>query len=215
MNKVGNQRCCAENNQADREPVNALGQVFAGRTLVGGVVSVLESQDQSDATFGAGGIVGGDDLSGFQTGSAEVSVMNLPGIESTWSWCCPSREFSALGGYCEGVLGYEVNCCQPTNLDGVEGIVDFDAASGIDNLWSNNENPEQGASCESVAETDKSVNSSSNTEERNGGCCSNQNNNGEINPVASGAVNVVIGHDSNNTAVSLPIFKDLLTQKGI
>jgi len=214
VNKVNNQCECAASYQSQGDQIDLLGGVFASRAFLGGIVSVLLSKDKGDSAFGSRRVVRGDDFAIFKTGSAEVSVVNLSSIESTWSWSTPSGVSAGFGNNGERVLGDKVNGIQPANLDGLEWIMNLDSFAGVNNFGANNKNPEQSTSCEGIAEANQTISYKTCVEEGNGSAQSNQSYNRKVSPAASGAINVVFGHVSNTTSTLLQKSEYLLTKKG-
>ena len=215
MNEVVKQRNQAANQQTNGEPIGLSSVVFASRTVDLGMLSVSQSQDQSNTAFGSGGVAGSDDLSGFQSGTSEVELMHSSGIEATTGWCCPSGDFASFRNNGEGVFGDEVFGFQPADFDGAEGIVNFDALVSVNQLWSDYENPEQAKNGQSIGQADQTISGLTNYEESS--CCAatNQGNHGKINPVTSGSENVIVRHVPKTIAVKQVNSKDLDTQKGI
>ena len=177
--------------------------------------SVAESQDQCNTAFGSGGVAGSDDLSGLQSGSPEVELMHPSSVEAATSWCCPSGNLGGFGNNGESILGDEVIGSEPADLDGAEGIVDFDALVGVNQLGSDYENPEQAQDGQSVGKADQAISGLTNYKERS--CCAatNQSNDSKINPVTSGSENVIVRHVPKTIAVKQNNSKDLDTKKGI
>ena len=215
MNEVVEQRNQAAYQHSNGEPIGLSAVVFASRTVDLGMFSMTESQDQSNTAFGSGGVAGSDDLSGLQSGSPEVELMHPSSVEAATSWCCPSGNLGGFSNDSESVLGDEVIGFEPADLDGAEGIVDFDALVGVNQLGSDYENPEQAQDGQSVGKADQAISGLTNYKERS--CCAatNQSNDSKINPVTSGSENVIVRHVPKTIAVKQVNSKDLDTQKGI
>jgi hypothetical protein len=214
VNKVNNQRERAASYQGQGDQIDFLGGVVASRAFLGGMVSVLLSKDKGDSAFGSRRVVRGDDFAIFQTGSAKVSVVNLSSIESARSWGTPSGVSAGFGNNSERVLGDEVDCSQPADLDSLEWIMNLDSLAGVDNFGANYENPEQSTGCEGVAEANPAISYKACVEEGKGSTQANQGYNRQVSPAASGAINVIIGHVSNTTSTHLEKSEYLLTKKG-
>ncbi len=215
MNEVVKQRNQAANQQTNGKPIGLSSVVFASRSVDLGMLSVSKGQDQSDTAFGSRGIAGSDYLSGFQTGASEVELMHSSGIEAAAGWCCPSGDFAGSNDNSEGVFGDEIFGFEPTNFDGAEGIVDFDALVSVNQLGSDYKYPEQSKDSQGIGQANQAI--SGLTSYKESSCCAatNQSNNGKINPVTSGSENVIVRHVPKTIAVKQVNSKDLDTQKGI
>lgn len=209
------QRYNADCTESQSQPVDLFDQVIASSTLFDSFFAVLVGQDQSDTAFGSRGVAGSDNFTGFQSGSSVVRVVESSGVESTGSWGSPSGVGGVLNQNGEGVLGYEVIGSKPTNLDGSEWVMNFDTNFGEDNLWMNNQNPEDGAKCKTIDEGNETFFGLSDVKESTGGQSTNKNDDCKIGPVTSWAVNVFVRHDGQTTTVAGQVSKDSVNKEGI
>ena len=209
------QRYYADCTESQSQPVDLFDQVIAGSTLFDSVFAVFVGKNQGDTAFGSRGVTGSDNLSAFQSGASVVRVVQSSAVESISSWGSPSGESRVLNQNGEGVLGYEVISSKPTNLDGSEWVMNFDANFGENNLWVNNQNPEDSTKGKTIDEGYESFFGLSDIEESTGGQSTNKNNDCKIGPVTSWAVNVFVRHDGQTTTVAGQVSKDSVTKEGI
>lgn len=214
MNKVKHERKYAGSYQSQGDQIDFLGDVVAGRTLPGGIVSMFVGKNKRDSAFSSWGVIRRDDFAFFKSGASEVAAVNLSGVEPTWSWSTPSGVFTGLSNNGERVLGGEVLSSEPADLNGSEWVMNFNSFTGVDNFGTNHENPEQSSCGESVADANPAVSHKPSVEETNRNTESDENCNRQISPTTSGAINVIIGHVSNTTSTLLEKSEYLLAKKG-
>jgi len=213
LNKVAKECQCASYNQSYGEPVRSAFHGLACRSFGESRFFVLESKDESNTAFGFGGFAGGNNNSGFKSGSAEIGALDSSRVHSAWSWSCPSGDLFAAGNDSERVLGNEVFSFEPSDNNGVERVMDLNVVICVDDLWANYENPEQGCNCSSVHDANQSIEGFVYSQVANGNKDSDCKNSPEVNPVSSCSVEVV-AHDPNSTAPKNSFYSDLLVEKG-
>jgi hypothetical protein len=108
----------------------------------------------------------------------------------------------------------EFDNAQPTNLDGIEWVVNSDAFGSENYLWSNNEQPENTQQGSGVHDADNSVFESTCNVEADSSHATDQQNNAEVNPGGSGAINVSLGHVNHATPEAFENLSYLLAKKG-
>jgi hypothetical protein len=209
------QRYNADCTESQSQPVYLFDQVITGSTLFDGVFAMFVGKNQGDTAFGSRGITWSDNLSAFQSGASVVRVVQSSGVEAAGSWCSPSGVSDVSNQNGEGVLGNEVISSKPTNLDGSEWVMNFDANFGENNLWVNNQNPENRTKRETIDEGNSSFFGLSDVKESTGGQSTNKNDDCKISPVTSRAVNVFVRHDGQTTTVAGQVSKDSVTKEGI
>jgi len=205
----------ADCTESQSQPVDLFDQVIAGSTLLDGIFTMFIGKDKSNTAFGSRGITWSNDFTSFQAGSSVVRVMQSSGVEAAGSWSSPSGVSGVLNQNGEGVLGYEVIGSEPTDLNGAEWVMNFDANFGENNLWVNNQNPENRTKSETIDEGNSSFFGLSYVKESTGGQTTNKNNDRKIGPVTSWAVNVFVRHDGQTTTVVGQVSKDSVTKEGI
>lgn len=197
------------------QPVQLLDQMIASRTLLDGILTVLVGKDEGYTGFGSRGVARSNNLSGFQASASVVSVVESSGDKSVSSWGSPSREFGFVHQNGERVLGYEVIGTQPTNLYGSEWVMDFDSSVCEDNLWMNNQNPEDHNCCQAVDDGDVTFINHSSTVERTGSKTADKKNQSKVSPVSSRAINIFVRHDGQTTTSNTKVSKEAVTKEGI
>lgn len=213
MNKVAQECQCASYNQSYGKPVNSGFHALACRSFGEGSFFMLEGENVSNTAFGFGGLTGGDDQSALQGCSSVVGSLNSSRAESTWSWSSPSRDLFASSDDSERVFGDEVFGSVPSDNDDVERVMNFNMVVGVDDLWTNYENPEDCCNSGSIHSADKSIKGLVYNQVGNGNYQADSQNGYEVKPVASCSVEIV-AHDPNSTAPKNSFYIDLLVQKG-
>lgn len=214
VQKISGEQNYAHTNLNQGQPVNFSGQLVDGSAVCNSLVFVSERKYQSNAAFSSWGVVGGDDLSSFQSGTTEVRIVNLSGVEAARSWGTPGGDLFFGGNDRERVTGGEILGAVPADNYGLQRIMDFDALCCVDDLWGNHENPENQTEGEKVQYASDCFCASSCGCEAEGGQSSDEQDDSEVNPVTSGAVNIAFIHDSQTTPVFMAVFSDLATKKG-
>lgn len=214
MTKGENQYSYTDEADDNGLEVNLLDRVVAGGTFLNGVFTVSQSQNHGSATLSSRGVAGSDYLSGFQAGASVVRVMHVFAL-SAGRWSSPSRNLGFLVNNGERVFGYEILGSKPTNLDGNERVVYFDATGCVDNFWLNDEYPKQSSDSKRINEGNESFLKLANSKVRAGGKATNNNDQREVNPSGSRAVNVIVGHEGQTIAGSLKVSTDSVTKEGI
>ena len=215
MTKGKEQNSYAAQAHRNGQPVQLLDQVIASRTLVDGFLTVLVSKDESNAGFGLRGVAGSDNLSGFQSGTSVISVVESPGNESVSSWCCPSGVSGFFDQDGERVFGDEIISSKPTDFNGAEWIMNLNSGGGENNLWVNDENPENRNNSKAVDDGDVSF--------IDHACCiegsSSKSKDGKyqskVNPVSPRAINIFVRHDGQTTTSNTKVSKEAVTKEGI
>ena len=197
------------------QPVQLLDQVIASRTLVDGFLTVLVSKDESNAGFGLRGVAGSDNLSGFQSGTSVISVVESSGNESVSSWCRPSGVPGFLDQDGERVFGDEIISSQPTDFDGAEWIMNLNSGSSENNLWVNDENPENRNNSKAVDEGDVSFIDHACCVERSSSKSKDGKYQSKVNPVSPRAINIFVRHDGQTTTSNTKVSKEAVTKEGI
>ena len=205
----------ADCTESQSQTVDLFDQVIAGSTLLDGIFTMFVGKDKSNTAFGSRGITWSNDFASFQAGSSVIRVMQSSSVEAAGSWSSPSGVSGVLDQNGEGVLGYEVIGSEPTNLNGAEWVMNFDANFGENNLWVNNQNPENRTKSETIDEGNSSFFGLSDVKESTGGQSTNKNDDCKISPVTSRAVNVFVRHDGQTTTVVGQVSKDSVTKEGI
>lgn len=204
----------AQANQ-DGQPVELFDQVIASRTFVDGILAVLVSENQGNATFGARRVTRSNNLPAFQTSSSVVRAMQPSAVESVCCGGSPCGELGILDQDGERVFGYEVISPEPANLDSSEWVMNFNTDLGEDNLWVNNQNPEDCDSGKAVDSGYVSFMGHSSEVVGTRGKSTNDDHQSKVSPVASRAVNVFVRHDGQTTTVDAKVSKDSFTKEGI
>lgn len=213
MNKVAKECQCASYNQSYGEPVRSAFHGLACRSFGESRFFVLESKDESNTAFGFGGFAGRNNQPAFKCCTSVVSSLNSSRTDSAWGWSCPSGDLFTAGNNSERVLGNEVFSFEPANNNNVEWVMDFNVVVGVDDLWTNDENPEDCCNSSSVHSADNSIKRSVYSQIGNGNDQSDDKNSYEVKPVGSCSVEVV-AHDPNSTAPKNSFYSDLLVEKG-
>ena len=213
MNKVAKECQCASYNQSYGEPVNSGFHDLASCAICESSFFVLKSENESNTAFGSGGLTGGDNKSAFKSSSAEVSALNSSRVQSAWSRSCPSGDLSAASYDGERVLGNEVFSFEPSDNNDLERVMYLNVVLGVDNLWANYENPEQGRDRGSVHDANQGFQGFVYSQIRNGNNNSDDKNSYEVSPIASSSVQIV-AHEPNSTAPKNSFYSDLLVEKG-
>ena len=206
INGVEQKRNAAQTNGYG-QPVDAFDQVVASSTLSYGFLTVFVSKDKSNARFGPRGVARSDNFPSFQSSSPVVGWVMLPGIESIGSWGSPSRELGFFYDNRERIFGYEVIGSEPTNLDVSEWIMNLDTFLGEDHLRVDHKNPEDGHGSQAVDDSHVSFEGHSGVVERSCSEAADENNQSKVSPVSSGAINVFVGHNGQNTTSSTKVSK--------
>ena len=215
MTKGKEQNSYAAQASSNGQPVELFDQVIASRTLLDGILTVLVSKDESNTGLGFRGVARSDNLSGFQSSSSVISVVESSGDESVSSWGSPSRELGFLNQNGEGVFGYEVISSQPTDFYGSEWIMNFDSSVRENNLWVNNQNPEDNNCCKAVDDGDVAF--------INHACCiegtssktTDNKHQSKVSPVSPRAINIFVRHDGQTTTSSTKDSKAAVSKEGI
>jgi hypothetical protein len=215
VNKVEDQYCGADYNQNQTDPVKMFDQGVAARTFSNGFFLSLESKDKSNTALSSWGIARGDDFSALQTGSAEITVVNSSSAESAWSRSCPGSEFFGFSLDGESVFGSDVSNFEPTNLDTLERVEDFNTFIGQDQLWANQESPNEEAGCCGVDQAHDGFLEFTCVNEGTDYQQFDKKDKTKVNPVGSWTINVAFGHVSQTTPSALKDLEDLDTKKGI
>jgi hypothetical protein len=204
----------AQANQ-DGQPVELFDQVIASRTFADGIFAVLDSKNQGNATFGSRRVARSNNLPGLQASSSVVRGMQPSGIKSACCGGSPCGELGILDQDGESVFGYEVISSQPTNFDSSEWVMNLNTCLGENNLWVNNQNPEDCDSGKAVESGYVSFMGHSSEVVGTRGKSTNDNHQSKVSPVASRAVNVFVRHDGQTTTVDAKVSKDSFTKEGI
>lgn len=215
MTKGKEQNSYAAQAHRDGQPVQLFDQVIASRTLLDGFLTVLVSKDESNAGFGFRGVAGSDYLSGFQSGTSVISVVESSGNESVSSWCCPSGVSGFLDQDGERVFGDEIISSQPTDFDGAEWIMNLNSGSGENNLWVNDENPENRNNSKAVDEGDVSFTDHACCIKGSSSKSKDGNYQSKVSPVSSRAINIFVRHDGQTTTSNTKVSKEAVTKEGI
>lgn len=213
MNKVAKECQCASYNQSYGKPVRSGFHALACRSIGESSFFVLEGKNVSNTAFGFGRLTGGDNKSAFQCCSSVIGSLDSSRTDSTWGWSCPCGNLLAAGNHGERVFSDEVFSFEPTDNNDVEWVMDFNVVVGVDDLWTNYENPEDCCDSSSVHSADKSIKRSVYSQVGNGNNQTDGKNSYEVKPVASCSVEVV-AHDPNSTAPKNSFYSDLLVEKG-
>ena len=215
MKKIAEQNYTAANNQYQGNPVELDALVVAGFTLSNGEFFGLQSKNYSNTTLSSRGIAGGDDFAIFQTGAPEVRGANASRTEATWSWCGPSRNLFGFGLDSKSKSAGEIFSLEPTDLDGLEGIVNFNTLMGEYDLRADYENPVNSGNGQRVQCSSDGAGVIGNVYESTGSQSANQEDYREVNPVGTRAINVVFGHVFQTTPDVKSVSEDLDTKEGI
>ncbi|NBQ93163.1 MAG: hypothetical protein EBT82_03645 [Micrococcales bacterium] len=214
MKKVNHQREYAASCQSQGNQIDLFGNVVARRTLSDGTLSMLLGKNKRDSALSSWRVIGGDDFAFFKSGSSEVTVVNLSGVESTWRWSTPSGVFAGGSNYGERVFGGEFVNSKPADNYSSERIVDLNSFSGVNNFGADYENPEQSAGCKGIAYANPTFGYKSRVEKTYRNTKANEDSDTKVNPIASGAINIIIGHVSNTTTTLTEKSEYLLAKKG-
>ena len=215
MTKGIEQNRYAAHASENGEPVQLFDQVIASGTLVDGFLTVLVGKDKSNTGFGFRGVTRSDNLSGFQSGSSVISVVKSFGDESVSSWGSPSRELGFFDQNGERVFGYEVISSQPTNLYGSEWVMNFDSSACEDNLWMDNENPEDHNCSKAVDDGDVAFMNHACCVKRTSSKTTDNKDQSKVSPVSSRAINIFVRHDGQTTTSNTKVSKEAVTKEGI
>lgn len=215
MTKGKQQNSYAAQANRNGQPVELFDQVAASCTLSDGVFAVLVGKDKGNTRFGSRGVARGDNLSSFQTSTSVVRGMVLSGVESVSSWGSPSRESRFLNKNGERVFGYKVIGSEPTNLDGSEWVMNLDSFAGVDDLWVDNQNPEDCHGSKAVDDGDVTFGNHSGGVERYCSKTADNNNHSKVSPVTSRAINIFVRHDGQTTTSTTKVSKEAVTKEGI
>jgi len=215
LTKGKEQNSYAAQASGNGQPVQLFDQVIASRTLLNGVLTVLVGKNQGNTGFGFRGVAGSDNLSGFQTSSSVIRVVKSSGDESVSSWGSPSGELGFFDQNGERVLSYEVISSQPTDFYGSEWIMNLDSSVRENNLWVNNQNPEDNNCCKAVDDGDVAF--------INHACCiegtssktTDNKHQSKVSPVSSRAINIFVRHDGQTTTSNTQDSKAAVTKEGI
>lgn len=197
------------------QPVQLLDQMIASRTLLNGILTVLVGKDKSNTGFGFRRVAGSDYLSGFQSSSSVISVMESSSNESVSSWGSPSGELGFVDQNGERVFGYEVFSSQPANLYGSEWVMNFDSSVCEDNLWVDNENPENHNCRQAVDDGDVAFINHACCIERTSSKTTDKKDQSKVSPVSSRAINIFVRHDGQTTTSNTKVSKEAVTKEGI
>ena len=213
LNKVAKECQCASYNQSYGKPVSSGFQGLASCAICESGFFVLEGKDESNTAFSSGGLTGGDNKSAFKSSSAEVSALDSSRVQSAWSRSCPSGDLSAASYNSERVLGNEVFSFEPSDDNNLEWVMNLNVVLGVDDFWTNYENPEQGRGRRGVHKADQGFQGLVYSQIGNGNNNSDDKNGYEVSPVTSCSVKIVT-HDPNSTAPKNSFYSDLLVEKG-
>lgn len=215
MTKGKEQNSYAAQASGNGQPVQLFDQMIASRTLLDGILTVLVSKDESNTGFGFRGVARSDNLSGFQTSSSVIGVVKSSGDESVSSWGSPSRELGFFDQNGERVLGYEIISSQPADFYGSEWIMNFDSSVRENNLWVNNQNPEDNNCCKAVDDGDVAFINHSCCIERTSSKTTDKKHQSKVSPVSSRAINIFVRHDGQTTTSNTKVSKEAVTKEGI
>lgn len=215
MNKQVAKQCCGTEQQHDHgNPVGALLNTNNCGSLGDGSFAMAFGQSESGIAFASGVSWLGRDKNFVDSHSAEVVASNSSSLQTAGSWCCPSSEVSGFGNYGEGKSGSELNHAEPTDLDGIEWVMNSDTFGGENDLRANYEQPENGCEGSCVHQANDGILESSGNVETDGGKDSNQEKKTEVNPGSSGSVDVSLGHVTHVTPENFRNMSYLLAKKG-
>jgi hypothetical protein len=121
---------------------------------------------------------------------------------------------ASFGNDGERESGCEFDYAQPANLDGSEWVVNSDSFSGENNLWANNEQPQDAKHGRRVHDADKGVIEPTRDVEADRSHATYQKHNAEVNPGGSGSINVSLRHVNHATSEIFENLSYLLPKKG-
>jgi hypothetical protein len=214
LTKGINQYSYTDYANGNGKKVDLSNQVLASGTRVDRVLTVSKSKHQSSSTFGSRGVASSYDFSGFKASSFVVSVMNVSTNDSAGRWSSPRRELLLSRNNSESVLGNKVFSFEPTNVNGLEGIMDFDSLTVVNDLGMNHDNPDDCTDCGSVYSCDETIVDIANRKVRNSGENANYSDHYQVDPVASSSVNVIVSHDGQTIAESIRVSSFSATKEG-
>lgn len=200
MTKGINQYSDTDYANGNGKRVNLSFQVLASGTRANGILTVSKSKDQSSSAFGSWGVTSSNDFSGFKAGAFVVGVMNVSTNDSAGRWGSPRRELLLSRNDSERVFGNEVFSFEPANMDGLEGVMNFNSVACENELGMNHDYPHNCTNRNGVDDCDESFIDTANRKVRNSSESANEGDHCQIDPVTSGSKNVRVSHDGQTIA---------------
>lgn len=200
MTKGINQYSYTDYANGNGKKVDLSNQVFASGTRFNRVLTVSKSEYQSTSAFGSRRVAGSNDFSGFKSSAFVVSVMNVSTDYSAGRWSSPRRELLLSSNNSKRELGNKVFSSKPADVDGLEGIMNFDSLTVVNDLGMNHDYPNDCANSTSIYNCNDSIADIANGKVRNSSQESYEGNNSQVNPVAFSSINVRVSHDGQTIA---------------
>ena len=214
MTKGINQYSYTDYADSNGKKVDLSFQVLASGTRFNRAFAVSESKDESSSAFGSRGVAGGNDFSGFESGSSVVRVMNVTANDSAGRWGSPRGEFLLSSDNCERELGNKVLGSKPSHMDGLEWVMNFNSLAAVNDFGLNHDHPQYCANCNGVHNGDESSRDIVNGEVRNSSETANEGDYCQIDPITFGSINVRVSHDGQTIADCIKVSPFSATKEG-
>jgi len=189
-----NQHSYADYANGNGKKVNLSFQMLASVTRFNRAFAVSKGKYQSSTAFGSRGVASSYDFSGFQSGASVVSVMDISTNDSAGRWGSPRREFSLSRNNGERELGNKVFRFQPTNMNSLERVMNFDSVARVNNFGLNHNYPNDCANSNGIGCCDESSMDVADREVRNSSENADKSDYCEVDPITAGPVNVRVSH---------------------
>ena len=200
MNKGINQYSYTDYANGNGKKVDLSFQVLASGTRFNRAFAVSKGQYESSSAFGSRRVAGSDNFSGFKSGASVVRVMNITANDSARRWGSPRGEFFLSSNHGERELSNEVFGAKPTDLNGLEWVMNFDSETAVNNLGLNHDHPHNCTNSKCIYNGDESGEDIANGKVRNSSEKTNEGDYCQIGPITAGSINVRVSHDGQTIA---------------
>lgn len=194
MTKGINQYYYTDCANANGKKVDFSNQVLASGTRFDRAFAVSKGKYESSSAFRSRRVAGSYDLSGFKSSSSVVAVMDVTTNYSAGGWGCPRGEFFISRDNSESEFGYEVFGAKPTDVNGLEWVMNFNSETAVNNLGLNHDHPDDCTHSNGIYCCDESSMDIANREVRNSSEKTDEGNYCQICPITAGPEDVRVNH---------------------